>query len=346
MIFSAYLMVQPQRYRERFGLCFEEFAQGQRFRHRPGITFSQEENANEALDTLNAAMLHYDAHYAAQTAWERPLMVSTLTLQRAIGMASKTFGRIKRITRFDEISMSAPVFGGDTLYSESEVLDATACSDPQVGDVGISTRIVKADGSVVGKLRYRADIYRRGQGPEGTDGEVATEARFSAYREDVDGVLVEQAGLFFDDFVVGETFVHTPRRGFSREEALEHARRALDFLSGGFGRLDPHQDGRCQMPETFVISVAAALTTRTFGRVVANLGWYDVELSAPAYPGDIVQAESTVLETRPSRSRPGEGVLTIETRLFNQTGTLLLSYRRKLLVYRREHDPPYRRAGY
>jgi len=79
---------------------------------------------------------------------------------------------------------------------------------------------------------------------------------------------------------------------------------------------------------------------------VANLGWYDVELSAPAYAGDIVQAESTVLETRPSRSRPGEGVLTVETRLFNQTAALVLSYRRKLLVYRRDADPPYRRAGY
>jgi itaconyl-CoA hydratase len=346
LTFSAYISVQPRCYRERFGLCFEDFAQGQRFRHRPGITFSQEENANEALDTLNAAMLHYDAHYAAQTAWERPLMVSTLTLQRAIGMASKTFGRLKRITRFDEISMSAPVFGGDTLYSESEILDATTCDDREVGTIDINTRIVKADGSVVGKLRYRADIFRRGQGPEGADGEVAAEARFSGYREDGDGVFVEQVGLFFDDFVVGETFVHTPRRGFSREEALAHARRALDFSSGGFGRLDAHQGGRCQMPETFVISVAAALTTRTFGRVVANLGWYDIDLSAPAYAGDVVQAESTVLEARPSRSRPGEGVLTVETRLLNQSGTLVLSYRRKLLVYRRDGNPPYRRAGY
>ncbi|HET9044956.1 MAG TPA: MaoC family dehydratase, partial [Burkholderiales bacterium] len=64
MSFYAYLRAGDARYQERFGLDFEEFAVGQRFRHRPGVTLSQQDNADEALDTLNAAMLHYDAHYA------------------------------------------------------------------------------------------------------------------------------------------------------------------------------------------------------------------------------------------------------------------------------------------
>ena len=93
MSFYAFLRAGDARYQERLGLDFEEFAAGQRFRHRPGMTLSQQDNADEALDTLNSAMLHYDAHYAAQTAWRRPLVVSTLTIQRVIGMASKTFGR-------------------------------------------------------------------------------------------------------------------------------------------------------------------------------------------------------------------------------------------------------------
>ena len=92
-MFSAYHRIGENRYRQRIGLDFEDFAAGQQFRHRPGVTLSQQDNADEALDTLNGAMLHYDAHYAAATAWQRPLMVSTLTLQRLIGMASKTYGR-------------------------------------------------------------------------------------------------------------------------------------------------------------------------------------------------------------------------------------------------------------
>ena len=78
------------------------------------------------MDTLNGAMLHYDAHYAAATAWQRPLMVSTLTLQRLVGMTSKTYGRRRAILGFDDITMNGPLFGGDTLYAESEILDVDA----------------------------------------------------------------------------------------------------------------------------------------------------------------------------------------------------------------------------
>ena len=115
--------IGENRYRQRIGLDLEDFAPGQRFRHRPGVTLSQQDNADEALDTLNGAMLHFDAHYAAATAWQRPLMVSTLTLQRLIGMTCKTYGRRRAILGFDDIAMNGPLFGGDTLYAGSEVLD-------------------------------------------------------------------------------------------------------------------------------------------------------------------------------------------------------------------------------
>ena len=73
---TAYHRIAENRYQERHGLDFEDFVPGQRFRHRPGVTLSQQDNADEALDTLNGAMLHYDAHYAAATVWQRPLMVT------------------------------------------------------------------------------------------------------------------------------------------------------------------------------------------------------------------------------------------------------------------------------
>src|SRR6185503_19397005 len=116
-MFTAYHRIGEHRYQERYGLDFEDFSPGQRFRHRPGVTLSQQDNVDEALDTLNGAMLHYDAHYAASTAWQRPLMVSTLTLQRLVGMASKTYARRSAITGFDEIVLNGPLFGGDTLYA-------------------------------------------------------------------------------------------------------------------------------------------------------------------------------------------------------------------------------------
>jgi itaconyl-CoA hydratase len=65
-----------------------------------------------------------------------------------------------------------------------------------------------------------------------------------------------------------------------------------------------HNDGRLVVSETFVIAQATSATTRSFGRVVANLGLYDIELPQPVHAGDTIEAESTILETRASRSRP------------------------------------------
>src|SRR5271166_309138 len=177
LMFSAYHRIGENRYRQRLGLDFEDFAVGQRFRHRPGVTLSQQDNADEALDTLNGAMLHFDAHYAAATAWQRPLMVSTLTLQRLIGMASKTYGRRSAILGFDDITMNGPLFGGDTLYAESEVLDVEA-----TGTIHTLLRGRKADGSEVARITCRMAIDRRD-----ANADPAEEERFVAYHAADDG---------------------------------------------------------------------------------------------------------------------------------------------------------------
>ena len=79
---------------------------------------------------------------------------------------------------------------------------------------------------------------------------------------------------------------------------------------------------------------------------MANLGWVDTVLPNPVYPGDTVEAESNIVEKRESRSRPNEGILTVDTRARNQRGELVVSYRRNLLVYRRDAQTPYAAAGY
>jgi itaconyl-CoA hydratase len=324
-MFTAYYRIGANRYQERYGLDFEDFAAGQRFRHRPGVTLSQQDNADEALDTLNGAMLHYDAHYAAATAWQRPLMVSTLTFQRLVGMASKTYGRRRAILGFDDITMNGPLFGGDTLYAESEIIDVDAAS----ASICTLIRGRKADGTEVARITCRMAIERRDAGND-----PAREDRFAAYHGADDGALVEQVGLWFEDCVAGESFVHTPRRCFYREEVATHAWRSLE--------LAPQQN----VSETFVVAAVTALTTRTFGRVVANLGWTDVQLPVPVSVGDTIEAESMILDSRDSRSRPGEGIVSAATRARNQHGVEVLSYKRTLLVYRRGATAPYAQAGY
>lgn len=348
MSFYAFERIGEQRYQERWGLDFEEFQPGQRFQHRPGVTLSQQDNSDEALDTFNAAMLHFDAHYAAQTVWKKPLMVSTLTLQRVIGMASHTFGRKRALRGFKEILLPAPVFGGDTLYAESEIV-SVAQGDRDTGVVGLVSRGSNQDGKEVARLTYELEIYRRGRHPDDREGRApAVEPRFALYRTLQDGTLLEQNGVFFEDALAGDTFVHAPKRHFYREEAIEHARRSLEvnpqFHDAAW--IERHGEGRLRIGETWLISAATAASTRTFGRVVANLGWYDIELPVPVYAGDTLCAESTVIDKRESKSRPNEGILTVDTRASNQRAETVLSYRRRLLVYRREAQTPYAKAGY
>ncbi|MDE2005094.1 MAG: MaoC family dehydratase [Rhodospirillales bacterium] len=339
-MFPAYDRLGPGRYRQRLGLDFEDFAPGQRFRHRPGLTISQQDNVSEALATLNGAMIHFDDHYAAATSWGRPLVVSTLTLRLLLGMASKTYGRRTAILGFDEIALSAPLFGGDTLYAESEILAA----DPASAAITVAFTGRKPDGGGIGRAVARMRIARRGDPPATP----AEEPRLAAYRADPDGALTEQSGLFFEDFAAGETFLHAPRRSFRAEESARAAAEAMELAPAYHDQdwIDRHADGAQRVSETFLIGAVTALTTRTFGRVVANLGWHDIALPAPVVVGDTIAAESTVLEARSSRSRPAEGILSVATRAINQHGAEVLRYRRSLLVYRRDADTPYGRAGY
>ena len=345
-MFSAYDRLGPGRFRQRLGLDFEDFAPGQRFRHRPGRTLSQDDNATEALETQNGAMLHFDAHYAAATTWGRPLMVSTITLQLLLGMASKTYGRRAALLGIEEIALTGPLFGGDTLYAESQILECSA-DTAERGIVVADIAGHKPDGGSIGRARIRMAIWRRGAGPEPTT-EPAEEPRFAAYHPAEDGVLVEQSGPFFEDFAPGESFLHAPRRSFYPEESARMAWRAMELSPAYADRdwIERHAGGIQTVPETFVIGAVTALTTRTFGRVVANLGWYDIALPHPVQVGDTIEAESTVLEARPSRSRPNEGILSVATTARNQHSNEVLRYHRRLLIYRRAAETPYARAGY
>ena len=138
MSLYAYVHAGRNRYRECFGLSFEDLHEGMRIRHRPGIDVSQQDNRDDAVDLVNNAQLHFDSHYAAQTEWKKPLGVSTMTVQRLLGMISRSWYRRRAILGIDSIAMTHPVFGGDTLYAESTVTALEAGADPDVGIVSLA----------------------------------------------------------------------------------------------------------------------------------------------------------------------------------------------------------------
>lgn len=348
-MFTSYHRVSDRSYLERFGLDFEHLQPGQRFAHRPGVTISQQDNVMEALESSNAAMVHYDECYAGNTSWKKPLMVSTITLQRLIGLATKTFGRHRRIVVLDNIALTKPVFGGDTLYVESEVI-AVQPGDADCGLVSLRSRANNQHGAIVATLDYTLEIWRRDRAPV-LPGRAATpvlEPRFASHVQRADGAWLEQTGLFFEDLLPDETFIHAVRRTILAEEATRHALHsglwAPQYTDIEYARALGQT--HLMVPEAWTLTLGAALSTHTFGRVTANLGWTGARFGAQVVPGDVVEARSTVLATRASATRPSEGIVTVRTEVFNQRAEAVVSFERSLLVYKRDAPNPYAASGY
>ena len=97
--------------------------------------------------------------------------------------------------------------------------------------------------------------------------------------------------------------------------------------------------------EAFVPGLVTALTTRTFGRVVANLGWTDIELPRPLRAGETIRSASTIGETRASAHRPTQGIVNVVTVACGEDGQPVCRFKRALLVYKRGLGP-YTASGY
>ncbi|HEY1448953.1 MAG TPA: MaoC family dehydratase [Caulobacteraceae bacterium] len=133
--------IGPQRYRETFGRYFEDFQVGDVYEHRPGKTVLESDNHLFTLLTLNTHPLHFDAEYGRGTEFGQNLVVSTYTMALLIGMSVSDCSQ-KAIANLgmDEVRFTAPVFAGDTLYAESEVLaKRESKSRPGQGIVSIRT---------------------------------------------------------------------------------------------------------------------------------------------------------------------------------------------------------------
>ena len=143
--------IEPGRYRESYGRYYEDFHVGDIYEHRPGRTITETDNTWFTLLTMNTHPLHFDAHYAKKTEFGRPLVNSALTLSIVAGMSVSDLSQ-KAIANlgWENIKLTAPVFAGDTLYAESEVLaKRESKSRPTQGIVSARTTGAKADGIVV-----------------------------------------------------------------------------------------------------------------------------------------------------------------------------------------------------
>ena len=160
--------VGENRTRESAGRYFEDFEVGAIYEHRPGRTISEADNTWFTLLTMNQHPLHFDAEYAKKSEFGRPLVNCCLTLSIVVGMSvsdvsQKAIGNLG----WNDIRLVAPVFIGDTIYAESEVLSKReSAKRPTQGIVTVRTTGRKADGTVFMTFERTVLVPKRGHGVE------------------------------------------------------------------------------------------------------------------------------------------------------------------------------------
>ena len=156
--------IGPQRYRESFGRYYEDFEVGDVYEHRPGRTLTESDNTWFTLLTMNQHPLHFDKVYAAKSEFGQPLVNSCLTLSIVVGMSvSDLSQKVVANLGWENVRLTAPVFIGDTLYAESEILNKRESkSRPTQGIVTARTAGRKSDGTVVIDLQRSFLAPKRG----------------------------------------------------------------------------------------------------------------------------------------------------------------------------------------
>ena len=146
------------------------------------------------------------------------------------------------------------------------------------------------------------------------------------------------AGLYFDEFTVGQVFQHTIRRTITEADnvwfsALTHNPAPLHIdaeymKSSEFGK--PVVNSCLTLG--FMVGISVGDTT--VGTTVANLGWDEVRFPHPLFHGDTIRVETEVLGLRESKSRPDNGIVTFAHRAFNQDDVLVGECKRSALMHK------------
>jgi acyl dehydratase len=146
------------------GLYFEEFTVGQVFDHSIRRTITETDNVLITTMTHNPAALHLDAEYMKGTEFGRPLINSCLTLSFMVGISvgDTTHGTTVANLGWDEVRFPKPLFCGDTIRVETEVLELRASkSRPENGIVIFAHRAFNQDNVLVGECKRSALMMRK-----------------------------------------------------------------------------------------------------------------------------------------------------------------------------------------
>ena len=150
------------------------------------------------------------------------------------------------------------------------------------------------------------------------------------------------AGRVYEDFVVGDVYEHTLGRTVIAADniwftLLTQNTNPIHFDSA----YASHTEFKKPLVDsTFTLALVTGQSVSDISQnALANLGWDEVRLPNPVFEGDTIYSRSEVLEKRESASRPNVGIVKFKTTGFNQSGVVVIEFKRTIMVYKRGHVP-------
>lgn len=147
-------------------------------------------------------------------------------------------------------------------------------------------------------------------------------------------------GRYLEDFELEAVYEHRPGRTLTDADNIHFSLLTMNFhpmhCDAAFAAKS--EFGKLLVSSGLTLAIVLGMTVNDIsGKAVANLGWKEINLTAPVFAGDTLCAESEVLEIRESKSRPTQGIVTVKTRAFNQNGVEIMNFIRSALVPKRGH---------
>jgi acyl dehydratase len=148
-------------------------------------------------------------------------------------------------------------------------------------------------------------------------------------------------GRYFEDFEVGDVYRCRLGRTVTEADNIQ-----FTLLTNNTNQIHFNRDygektefGSTLINSALTLAIVAGMGVADVSENGFALGWDEITLPNPLFPGDTLYSESEVVEKRESKSRPTQGIVKVETRGYNQHGDLVIKYRRSVMVWKREHAP-------
>jgi itaconyl-CoA hydratase len=158
-----------------------------------------------------------------------------------------------------------------------------------------------------------------------------------------------QIGRYFEDFEIGDIYEHRPGRTITETDNIQFSLLTMNLhpMHCDAAYAAKSEFGKPLVNSGLTVAIVLGMTVPDVsGKAIANLGWTDIKLTAPVFPGDTIYAQSEVLNKRESKSRPNQGIITVKTIGTKADGTQFMSFERNVLIQKREGNTLDEAAGY